>query len=552
MLFVVASAVSAHAVTVTSVSGVVSDSHGAPQVGALVELLRGESSVVASVFTDGNGRYTISHIQPGVYGLKAVGAAFLPSLRRNLAVKTHTVVNVTLTTIFEAAQWLPAQKKSANESDDDWTWTLRSSSNRPLLRMLEDGPVLIIADGVNKPAQPVKARVTSSTTSHQFGKGAMHNAFEVGHASSDDKRSVVLRGDFSPGNNNPAFQASLGYRQDLTPEQTLRTIVAVSEHPQIHGTASQTRLSTLVMRSSEIMQLMDNLQAEAGSEFDAVRSDNAQVKSHPFGGVTWRSGHQQVSYRFSTLKNFKRAQDASSGDAGILPQVAEHNGALTIEHGLHQELGLSRQVDRGGIEVLIYRDRILNPVVNGGGTLSANTLNEGNALYDSANEMFRIAGREYGSTGAVLNARYRMIGDTWIAFNLAEGNALVFSADGKQISLEEAAQQIHAGKAQMYAVALNGKVDATGTRWRASYRWQPQETVTAVAPFNGDIPSPYLTLYIRQPLHCARVLPGGIEAQVDLHNLLAEGYRSFRNVDGNTLYFAQAERSIQGGLSFTF
>ncbi len=309
MLFVVASAVSAHAVTVISVSGVVRDSHGVPQVGALVELLRGETNVVASVFTDGNGRYTISHVQPGIYGLKAVGAAFLPSLRRNVAIKSRTVVNVTLTTIFEAAQWLPAQKKGANEADDDWTWTLRSSSNRPLLRMLEDGPVLIITDGVNKPAEPVKARVTSSSTSHQFGKSSVHSAFEVGHASSDDKRAVVLRGDFSEGN-SPAFQASAGYRQDLTPDQTLRTVVAVSEHPQIHGTASQTRLSTLVMRSSEVMKLMDNLQAEAGSEFDAVRSDDAQFKTHPFGAVSWRSGHQQVSYRFSTLKNFKRAQDA--------------------------------------------------------------------------------------------------------------------------------------------------------------------------------------------------------------------------------------------------
>ncbi len=209
-------------------------------------------------------------------------------------------------------------------------------------------------------------------------------------------------------------------------------------------------------------------------------------------------------------------------------------------------------MDRGGIEVLIYRDRIVNPVVNGSGSLSASTLNEGDALYDSANNMFRIAGHGYGSTGVVLNAQYRLTGETWIAFNLAEGNALAFSADGKQISLEEAAQEIHASQAQMYAVALNGKVNATGTRWRASYRWQPEATVTSVAAFNSDLSSPYLTLYIRQPLHCARILPGGIEAQVDLHNLLAEGYRSFKNTDGNTLYFAQAERSVQGGLSFTF
>jgi hypothetical protein len=104
----------------------------------------------------------------------------------------------------------------------------------------------------------------------------------------------------------------------------------------------------------------------------------------------------------------------------------------------------------------------------------------------------------------------------------------------------------------MYTLALNGKVASTGTRWQASYRWQPEDTVTAVAAFNGTTSSPYLRVYVRQPLRCIHMLPAGMEAQVDMRNLLGEGYRSFKNVDGGTLFFAQAERSIQGGLSFTF
>ena len=32
----------------------------------------------------------------------------------------------------------------------------------------------------------------------------------------------------------------------------------------------------------------------------------------------------------------------------------------------------------------------------------------------------------------------------------------------------------------------------------------------------------------------------------------SEGYRPFLTRDGSTLYFAQSERSIQGGLSFSF
>jgi hypothetical protein len=44
----------------------------------------------------------------------------------------------------------------------------------------------------------------------------------------------------------------------------------------------------------------------------------------------------------------------------------------------------------------------------------------------------------------------------------------------------------------------------------------------------------------------------GVEARVDLRNLLAEGYQPFLTSDGSHLYFAQAQRCVQGGLAFTF
>jgi hypothetical protein len=43
-----------------------------------------------------------------------------------------------------------------------------------------------------------------------------------------------------------------------------------------------------------------------------------------------------------------------------------------------------------------------------------------------------------------------------------------------------------------------------------------------------------------------------MEIQVDLRNLLAEGYEPFLTSDGSHLYFAQAQRSVRGGLAFNF
>ena len=62
----------------------------------------------------------------------------------------------------------------------------------------------------------------------------------------------------------------------------------------------------------------------------------------------------------------------------------------------------------------------------------------------------------------------------------------------------------------------------------------------------------YLSCSFRQSLGKTHFLPQGLEAVIDLQNLLAEGYQSFVSTDGQTLYLAQTPRTIQAGLSFSF
>src|SRR5579875_864385 len=145
----------------TGVSGVVRDSRGTPQIGAVVELLRPDFSIAAQALTDERGRYHIAAIIPGVYEVKASAVMFLPTLREDLRVAggSKLIVNLTLNTLYEAFRWLPAKPRQADEPKDDWTWTLRLSANRPLLRMLEDGPLVVVNQGDGS-APALKARVT--------------------------------------------------------------------------------------------------------------------------------------------------------------------------------------------------------------------------------------------------------------------------------------------------------------------------------------------------------------------------------------------------------
>ena len=100
-----------------TVSGVVRDARGTPQMGAVVELMAADATVVARVYTNMRGGYAFDHVLPGTYQVKATG----DSLPSHTCVKICScgpahIVNLTLSTLFEAVQWLPAQPRSAGRA----------------------------------------------------------------------------------------------------------------------------------------------------------------------------------------------------------------------------------------------------------------------------------------------------------------------------------------------------------------------------------------------------------------------------------------------------
>jgi hypothetical protein len=70
-----------------------------------------------------------------------------------------------------------------------------------------------------------------------------------------------------------------------------------------------------------------------------------------------------------------------------------------------------------------------------------------------------------------------------------------------------------------------------------------------VSPGQADS---YLNIFVRQPLPLTHLIPGKMEAVVDVRNLLAQGYIPVMTQDGSTIFLVQSARSVRGGLSFTF
>jgi hypothetical protein len=533
-----------HAATPGSVTGIVRDTAGKPQIGAVVQLLRPDLTIIAAVYTDGKGGYSFRDILPGHYAVKAMGTSFLPSLRENVRVRTNSVVNLTLNTLFEVMQWLPAEPRRANASKDDWEWTLRSAANRPLLRWLEDGPLIVVSDrSGGKPK--LKARLMATGQEGTFGESGERFSASVEDTPSTS-HELLARVDFAP-NTDEGMESMLGFRQDLGFAGSVESMAAISIHPVIEGAGGE-GLEEASMRGAETINLGDEFEIDAGAQQVMARfaqnSPNTVLAALPFAGIAWRGGNSTVTYRFATAPSGRNQSEAQPGY--FLPMLSMRDGQLALEHGLHQEIGWQRRTDASAVSFLVYSDQTSNPVIEASGHIAGNA----SALSDPISGLIRGAGRNFSTAGFMATAEHRIAGGNHIQVSYANGDALVMPALVHPTALSQMFAAAKPRHAQMYAISLSGTLDRSGTRWRASYRWQPADTVTSVAPYSVSAIEPYLNLHLRQPIAVHR--DGlSVEGLLDVNNLLAEGYRPYL-LNGSMLVFAQDQRSIGAGVAFTF
>lgn len=546
----VALALPACALAQGSVRGVVRDARGTPQIGALVELVRPDLTVAARTYTDDRGRYVLPDVTPGVYGVKATASMFLPTLRENLHLTGHssTVLNLTLDTLYQAFRWLPAEPRQPGEPRDDWAWTLRLSANKPLLRMLQNGPLVVVSDG-NGQAPVLKARVSVESGDGSFGNGGIHHAFEVERVNAGMQK-MILRADLSQSQ-SPALHAVAGYERQLGLGRTIRSVAAFVDMPGVVGGPQMQGMQAMFFRTAETMELSPALGIEAGGETEIVHMGTTQLAEHPFATVHLRAGNALITYGVSTAPGVQQA-DMIADPGTMTPEAVERGGELLLEHGLHQEISFAQSSGGLRVRMTVFHDHVVNPVVDGGGTISAADLQGGNLLYDPSTGTIEAAGTDFTGTGFVAQLDDSFPGRIWFALSGGMGDALEMGAVPGNPTVADTLAAMRAQSTAMYSAAVGGSVKRTGTAWRTSYRWQQPGTLTAVDPFDRNLPAPYLSVYLRQPIHCRRVLPNGMEALVDVRNLLAEGYRPFLSRDGSVLYFAQTARAIEGGLSYTF
>jgi hypothetical protein len=329
----------------------------------------------------------------------------------------------------------------------------------------------------------------------------------------------------------------------------LRLAVSYMSHPEMMSGGGVIGMQMMRMASAEKMQLGDTVDVEAGGTVYAIHTAGTALTAQPFVSVTVHPGEVwAVRYRLATARELQDF-DGLDSIAADLPVAVECGARMCAESGTHQEIAVGRKAGGGRIEATVYHDAIGRTAIAGTGATGpadlAGSDRTNGVVVDTATGSFRLLGAGTTTNGMSVTLSEPLTEGLWAALEFASGSALRTESGQGPARLQPASSETA-------TVAVKAQVPRTGTKLRASYRWQPRCLVTAVGPYEAFSDQGYLSFTLRQTVRWGDMLPPGLEATIDVSNLLAEGYEPFLSADGQTLYLAQSPRTIQGGLSFTF
>lgn len=541
-----------------TVTGVVRDAEGIPQMGALVEAIIPDTGLAGSAVTDSRGRYHLN-LRPGSYRLKATAALLMPAVREHLQLVRggRSIADMTLAAMLAPTGWLPASRRGSSEPGDDWMWTLRSSSSRPMLRYADvDGDPLSVSSSRQEARRGASGgSLEVKSGAGQFARGGSHQVLVLTRVDAHGS-GTILRADLSgprtPYPVAPSAEVSVGFQRKTILNGYSRMVMTYSGHPELTQGGRATGMQGATLRSAERMELGDAVRVDAGSVLREANFGGNAVAMEPFLRVqAHAAGGLVLAYGMTRSRGTESIEDLDRVQAA-LPLAVMRNGHLRLETGSHHALSAAAKVRGGGVvELALYRDRLRNPLISGIGTVAAADIPAEGFAADPTTGTYRVAARDYSSDGVRVSFRQPLTHSLSAGAEFTTGRALR-AAKLAPASLSDVMASLSPDRIYAGTVFTDGKILRTGTTLRASYRWQPARALTPVDAFRVGDDGAFLSCTLRQSLRRIPGMPQGLEAVVDLQNLLAEGYQPYLSTDGSTLYLAQTPRALQGGISFTF
>ena len=532
----------------SSLSGVIRTSEGGPQMGAVVEVFASATRTLTA-FTDGNGYYSMSGLRPGIYNVRVTAPSFLPAFREHVDLRSGaaSVINLTLNTIFETFNVSP---RTDTTMDDDWQWTLRSVARRPILRAVD--PTL--APERREPVMTGGVAFVAGSDSQGYGGDAdATTQFSFQH-SVRSSGTFDFDGNVGYGETSTNAVLRARYSQELangaTPEISFTARTLAPPDPTLHGAS----INTFSLRAADSMSLGDVIELKFGSELQTLQFIRRTSALLPFGSAKVHLGPNTIiGYDFassapgSRLANERESLPIEPLPSG--PRISVNGFSPELQRGAHHELSISHRAGRNSMMLAAYHDRLRDPALTGVGVPITAT---GEVLADPYSQTFTYQGADFQTKG-VRAVYQRKFSDGYEAtVDYAYGGALEFNQ--LPANLESSRDSMHTSMRHALAGSVSGTIPASHTHWTAAYRWTSGHTLTPVDLFNSSPgqTDPFFNLILRQPIPRMGILPAHVEALLDLHNLLAEGYIPVMGQDHRTVYMVQSARAVRGGVAITF
>jgi hypothetical protein len=546
------------AVNPGAISGTVRNSSGVPQMGAVVELLANSAPRNQTVLTDTRGAFSINGLLPGLYTVKVTAPSFLPTIRERVRLQSGAslLINVTLNTLFEAIQLVPKRKVSASE-DDDWRWALRSMANRPILRLADDDPLVVVQRCENADGQ-LKARVSfiSSSDGDSISNSGVNTNFQVEQSIFGKRSLTPARWSLNGGvgsSTNPNAVIRAGYSREMSDGSSPEVALTAKHFASLNP--NQPAIQALALSIANSMTFGDYLELGYGEETQMVQFKDratsfrpyASLSAHPTKNTILRYGYATSAPDLRAAKGFDTAPaDLSESN----PRVTLTPQGQRIERASHNEISISQRFGQHKVQLALFSDTVHNAALTGTG--DAFTSDNNALIGDPFSGNFYYNGGNFHTQGVRAVYSHPIAPGVDATFDYGYGGVL--TAPESLVQVSQTSTSLVTVKRNSAAAKISGTTPHTKTRVIASYRWLSGSGLTPVDMFNASAgeTEPYLSFFVRQPIPTMHIFPNGLEALIDVRNLLAQGYRPVLSADGSTVYLVQGSRVIRAGLSFNF
>jgi hypothetical protein len=550
-----------------SISGLVHDNSGVPQLGATVEILAEASGAILGrqLLTNTQGSFRAENIPTGFYTVRVTLAGFLPALEKHVAISANltTVVRVQLESLFASIEELRRAPASGTVGPDDWKWVLRSASGmRPVLQWHEedsDDSSGIVADNGVTPRE--SGQVVFMDGARRPGSvsnidGAPATEFAYDHRLERDNH-LVFAGQVSYDGDAPAGGLATVWVPMGTQDDSPRSTIVLRE-AKIGPTGPTFR--GVRIDQAGTMKFGDNVILRMGGEYVLVGAGasawslrprlewETKVSQNWYVDAVYAALPTSVTYgdnvvSYLTESNTSGLLTTAMNQLDAFPALLWHDGRAVLENGRHEELSADRKLDNHSLlQVAVFHDDNSHVALFGKGTDLP-----GDYFQDYYSNAFAYDGGSSVSWGMRAAIRERLTDDLELTTIYAFSGALV-PVGAMDAGLRDA---LRTASKQSAGANLTGKIPASKTQLTVGYKWVNGLALSRVDPYGEAVydMNPYLHIGIRQPLPWPTV--GHWEANAECDNLLAQGNYPLNTRDGQVV-LVPAFRSFRGGLSLQF